>query len=984
MADAWTRVDEILHSVLLRPLDERDRFLRDACAGDTALENEVRSLLAADEQARSFLEDPAIHAAARALAGDQRAGEAHRTGPLQTARMALAPGSRVGPYEIAAQIGAGGMGEVYRAIDTNLGRHVAIKVLPEAVAADRDRLARFDREARTLAALNHPNIAAIYGLERSGGPVALVMELVEGLTLADRIAQGAIPVAEALPIARQIAEALEAAHEQGIIHRDLKPANIKLRPDGTVKVLDFGLAKQTATLGPDGVTRSLNQSVTDVGRTVGTPAYMAPEQARGARVDKRTDIWAFGCVLFEMLTGTRLFGGASVADTLALVMTQEIDWNLLPTPLPAAVRALLRRCLERDPRKRLGDVAAIRFALEDVAGTVAVGSAEAPPASFAPRRRERTAWMVAGVAMLVAVVLTAALYVVSRPREAQPLRLKMTLPESWSLALSSSQGEPTSLVLSPDGRRVAIVARQAEGPSTILMQELDSLAARPLAGTEGATSLFWSPDSRFIGFFAEGQLKKLDLLGGGPTVLCKATTPFGGGTWSRDGTIVFSMQEKGNYRLLKVADSGGQPTDALPDGPAGGQTDGQEIRPWFLPDGRRLLYVLYGAGTKAAVYAGTLDSPDRVKVVETDSSNAQYASGYLLFLREATLMAQPFDEKRLAVTTANPVPVVQRVQRQGAIPPYRLFSASQTGVLAYQVETEAATLAWVDRGGHTLGTIGEPANYRGIALSHDETRVVAVIGRRQGPLDKPPNLFIINLSNGLSTQFTFDGGGFPAWSHDDRFIDFSFGLRGYRKLSNGAGASERILPDEKAPHFPFDRGSDDSVLMMIQRDHPGADLTVLPGTGDRTPFRLASTPQDKRIGKFSPDTRWVAYVSNERGSVQNVWVAPVVRGTGAGDVKYLISTGADGGTLPQWSADGRELFYISSSEMLTAVQVNGDGQDFKMLSRPKALFPIRVSQSEGGYSGWHYAVAKDSRFLVIRGSEEPVSIEVNWTAGLKQ
>ena len=340
-------------------------------------------------------------------------------------------------------------------------------------------------------------------------------------------------------------------------------------------------------------------------------------------------------------------------------------------------------------------------------------------------------------------------------------------------------------------------------------------------------------------------------------------------------------------------------------------------------------------------------------------------------------MAQPFDERRLALT-GNPVPVAEHVQRQGAIPGYRLFSASQNGVLAYKVETEAATLAWVDRQGQTLGTIGERANYQGIALSHDETRVVAVIG-------KPGDVFIVNLSNGLRTQFTFDGGGFPVWSHDDRFVDFNGPtFRVFRKPSNGAGTSERLLPDEKGPALLFDRGWDDSMLVMIPRDHPGADLTVLPGSGNRTPFRLASTPQDKRIAKFSPDARWVAYVSNESGSVQNVWVVPVVRRTGAGDVKYLISTGGNGGTLPQWSADGRELFYISSSEMLTAVQVNGDGQAFQVLSPPKPLFPIRVSQTEGGYSGWHYAVAKDGRrFLVILSSEAPVSVEVNWTARLK-
>ena len=317
MTDAWRRVDHVLQAALLRPPGERDRFLRHACAGDTALENEVRSLLAADEQAGSFLDDPAIHAAARALAGDPSAGEAQQTDSPKAARMALSPGSRLGPYEISAQIGAGGMGEVYRATDINLERQVAIKVLPEAMAADPDRLVRFDREAKTLAALNHSNIAVIYGLERSGGTLALVMELVEGLTLAERIAQGAIPVSDVLPIARQIADALQAAHEQGIIHRDLKPANIKLRPDGTVKVLDFGLARHTARLGPDDVSRSLNHSAADAGRAVGTPAYMAPEQVQGRGSDARTDLFAFGLVLYEMVTGRLPFPGVSLGSLLA-------------------------------------------------------------------------------------------------------------------------------------------------------------------------------------------------------------------------------------------------------------------------------------------------------------------------------------------------------------------------------------------------------------------------------------------------------------------------------------------------------------------------------------------------------------------------------------------------------------------------------------------------------------------------------------------
>src|SRR3954468_4446546 len=395
MTDGWRRVDQLLQAALLRPPDERDRFLRQACAGDTALENDVRSLLAADEQAGSFLEDPAIHAAARALAENQ-SGDAHRTDPREPARMALSPGSRLGPYEISAQIGAGGMGEVYRATDTNLARHVAIKVLPETVAADADRLARFDREAKTLAALNHPNIAAIYGLERSGGTIALVMELVEGLTLADRTAHGAIPVSEALPIARQIAEALEAAHEQAIIHRDLKPANIKVRPDGTVKVLDFGLAKLVDPVaaglqtGPS-VTQSptvTTPAMTHAGMILGTAAYMSPEQAKGRPADRRSDVWAFGAILYEMLTGTRAFGGEDIADTLAFVLTREPEWTTLPAGTPTPIRRLLSRCLEKDRKRRLADAADARLDVEEAL----TSPSTADRALAQPGAASRSAW----------------------------------------------------------------------------------------------------------------------------------------------------------------------------------------------------------------------------------------------------------------------------------------------------------------------------------------------------------------------------------------------------------------------------------------------------------------------------------------------------------------------------------------------------------------------------------------------------------------
>jgi serine/threonine protein kinase/Tol biopolymer transport system component len=966
--DRWRRIEELYHAARLLKESARASFLAAATEGDQELRHEVESLIASGASSPGFLDEPAQPGGAAALLSDASS----------------LSGRRIGTYSVHERIGAGGMGEVYRAHDSKLRRDVAFKVLAADLIGDNDQqrqdhLRRFRHEAHALAALNHPNIAAIYGLEEADGVTALVMELVDGSTLADRIMQGPIPVEDALPIATQIAEALEAAHERGIVHRDLKPANIKLRPDGTVKVLDFGLAK---AVGPAASVRDLSQGATNTappatatGVIVGTAAYMSPEQAAGKAVDHRADIWAFGCVLFEMLTGRAAFGGDTLTDTLAAVMRAEPEWPRLPSGVTDPLRELLHRCLRKDPRQRLQAIGDARIALEDVRGGADSGSVRALPAPSTRRRSDRIAWIVAGVAMLAAMALATGFYLESRRGEALPLHASIMLPPGWNLALSSSQGEPTPLVVSPDGRRVAFVARQGDGPATILMRELDAPAPRPLAGTEGASSLFWSPDNRFIGFFADGKIKKVDVSGGVPTVVCPATAPFGGGTWG-EGTIVFSILDKGTYRLWKVAESGGQPTDALPDASTSKETNGAELRPWFLPDGRTLLYVSALPGQRRAVYVGRLDSTDRVKVVETDSSNAQYANGYLLFLRGATLMAQPFDEKRLTVT-GSPTPVVESVQRQGAIPPYRLFSASQTGVLVYQVASDIATLAWVDRQGHTLRTIGEPANYRSIALSHDETRVVASIG-------PPRNLFLVDLSNGVLTQFTFDQGGFPVWSHDDRFIDFANKFLLYRKPSNGAGANQRLLPSEKTALL-FDRGRYDSMLVMIpDPDPPRADLTVVPGSGDRTPFRLASTPQDKRIAKFSPDERWVAYVSNDQDSVESVWVVPVVRGTGAGDVKYLITTGGNGGTLPQWSADGHELFYISSSQMLTAVQVNGDGQAFQV-GPAKALFPIRVSQTEGGYNGWHYAVSRDGqRFLVIASSEAPVSVEVNWTARLKR
>jgi serine/threonine protein kinase len=572
----------------------------------------------------------------------------------------LAPGARLGVYEITAQIGEGGMGQVFRARDTKLDRDIAIKILPAAFAHDVERLARFQREARTLAALNHPNIAIIHGLEQAGDVHALVMEFVDGEDLSQRIARGTIPLDEALPIAKQIADALEAAHEQGIIHRDLKPANIKVRVDGCVKVLDFGLAK---AIEPVAVAGNITQSptittpaMTQAGMIMGTAAYMSPEQARGRPVDRRTDIWAFGCVLYEMLTGKRAFRGEDVTDTIAAVVKEQPDL----TRVPVAARRLLESCLEKDPRKRLQAIGDMRLLMEAAPQVVP---------SSRPRYGD-AAWVVAGVAALGAAVLAPIALIHSRevPPETSVIRATILPPDSTTFDFAQGLGLPA---LSPDGRRIVFGARTADGGTPLWVRSLDALTAQPLAGTDGATFPFWSPDGQFIAFFAAGKLKKIDASGGAALTLTDA--PLGrGGSWSRDGVIVFQAAVGGS--LLRVSSAGGA---SIPVSRESGSF------PWFLPDGQHFLF--QGPQTEVAgvapIRVASLDGAPTATI--GTGSNALYAQGHVLFLREGTLMAQPFDAERLT-TTGEAVPVAEQVQ--GVLNSGRVgaFSVSETGLLVYR------------------------------------------------------------------------------------------------------------------------------------------------------------------------------------------------------------------------------------------------------------------------------------------------------------
>jgi hypothetical protein len=603
--------------------------------------------------------------------------------------MSLEKGTRVGPYEITGTLGAGGMGEVYRARDARLGRDVALKILPDIFATDPERLARFQREAQVLASLHHPNIAVIYGLEE---PRALVLELVEGHTLADRIARGPVPLDEALPIAKQIAEALEAAHEQGVIHRDLKPANIKITPDGFVKVLDFGLAKlaeaggagqagvagSPAGAAPAGLSLSptiTSPAATGLGVILGTAAYMAPEQAKGRPADQRSDVWAFGCVLFEMLAGKRAFEADDISDTLALVLKGEPDWSALPSNLPPSIRALIRSCLEKDRRQRVADVSSALFVFGHQADLAPSAVAPAPLSIPTPRL---PAWRriaaVAGLLVATAALAAAGVWFATRPEAPTVARFFVSPPEN---ATFLTGGRPaTSAVISPDGRMLAFTARDAAGKVMLWVRPIDALTAQPLAGTDAAQFPFWSPDSRFIGYFTQDKLMKIAASGGPSQTLC-AVNSGRGGTWSREGQIVF-----GGFAgsLFRVSSAGGQPSAVTRLG--SGQTDHRF--PSFLPDARHVLFYVQGYEGIAGVYMASLDTGDTKRLMVADSGSVYDArTGYLMFVRQGTLLAQSFDPKTLALAD-EPFPIAEHLESRvfvGVV----AFSVSDNGALAYGV-----------------------------------------------------------------------------------------------------------------------------------------------------------------------------------------------------------------------------------------------------------------------------------------------------------
>jgi serine/threonine-protein kinase len=841
-------------------------------------------------------------------------------------------GQRIGPYDIAGKLGEGGMGEVYRARDTKLNRDVALKVLPDLVANDAERLARFHREAQVLASLNHPNIAAIYGFEDSGGTHALVMELVEGPTLADRVARGPIPLDEALPIAKQIADALEAAHEQGIIHRDLKPANVKVRDDGTVKVLDFGLAKAmdagagaAGRPGGENFTQSptiTTPAMTQAGMILGTAAYMAPEQARGRSAERRADVWAFGVVLFEMLAGRRVFAGETISDTLASVLKTDPDWQALPVDTPAALQRLLRRCLEKDPRRRLQAIGEARVQIEDLlSGAPNAAGVPATPRAWSFGQRALP-WVITGafaMGLAIVIVLWAPWRIASPPA---PLRLSAELGADISLRF----GAGDLMSLSPDGAVLAFVAPKGAGGSLQLyVRRLAQLQATALPGTDGADSPAFSPNGQWIAFLADGKLKKIAATGGAAVTVCEAANARGI-EWLGDDTIIFANTIPGSG-LMRVSSASGLPETLI------SAVQGEIAQRWpqALPGGQSVLFTSsgsIGSYNNADLVVQTLASGART-VVQRGGFHARYLpSGHLVYLHDGTLFAVPFDTSRLAVT-GPPVPALDGVA-SNPVTGGAQVAVSANGTLAYvpgQSGTNRTPIHWMDHAGKTTPLRATPSNWFGLAFAPDGRRLAVQIAEGQN------DIWVYEWARDALTRLTSDPASDqkPVWTPDGRRIVFA-STRGdkstlnlYWQPADGTGDAQRLTESQR-PQQPASWHPSGKFLAFEEVNAAAnSDLMTLPMEGDEAsgwkpgkPMAFLATPFQEHEPMFSPDGHWLAYSSDKTGR-DEVYVRPFPGPNG----EFQISN--DGGHIPTWSRAKRELFYVRNGQIMAAsYAVEGD------------------------------------------------------------
>jgi Tol biopolymer transport system component len=869
--------------------------------------------------------------------------------------MSLVSGTRIGPYEIIGPIGAGGMGEVYRAMDTNLGRAVAIKTVPEIFAGDPDRLARFEREAKTLAALNHPHIAQIYGVEKRasgavGAHTVLVMEYVEGEDLSRAMSRGPLPPETVIGIARQIAGALEAAHEQGIVHRDLKPANLKLRPDGTVKVLDFGLAKVLDANSGSSVAAldsspTLTAQGTELGVVLGTAAYMAPEQARGRPLDKRADIWSFGVIVFEMLSGGRLFRGESSTEVLASVLTQPVPWELLPSTTPPSLRALLRRCLEADPRERLRDIGEARITLdrrEDMAAVV----------SAAPQNVGRSAWLpwtIAAIAATIAIAAVAGGWRLRRsPATMGPLRFAIDVPQSFGL---TRPGVNPVLSVSFDGRHVAFAAERA-----IWVWSAETGKVQRLRDTAGGRAPFFSPDGRDVGFFTADELRRVPV-DGGPASSIAAVPGGGAAAWAADGTIFYQPWLGTDPGLWRVSAQGGTPHLLRP---SAKQSARLSVFPTLLPDGRHYLFVtpdLHVNSRKICV--APIEAGDADCFARADSQVAYSPTGHILFVRRGQLMALPFDANQLRPTgEAFPVDAMIRWFGPTGIASFAVSGDGRT--LVYHPPVSGSRLVWVGRKTRALTPMGQPARFGSVLLSRDETKVATEIWNDQ---TDGRDLYIVDVASGVPTRVTQEDidAIMGAWLPDGRLV-FSRAMSSPPDiLTMSLDRPDDAKPLLQAPGVQLARDASRDgkqiayVDQFVEREER-VQVRLLSPDGQSRKFR--DERGDTFDPRFSPDGRWLAYASIESDRPE-IYVAPA---DGSGTPRRLSRSG---GVLPRWRGDGRELFFVQGDGMIVAVDPS------TTLPVPTLLFHVdgaepNLTDYRDSERWFDYDVTRDGQRFLIR------------------